>query len=64
MMGYLYEDSFSVEPISPNINCTVTSVAAHTLYEKSNPYLLPVLGGILDLSDCDFVHRLIIFWKI
>jgi hypothetical protein len=37
MMGYLYEDSFAVEPCPGNRKCTVTSVSAHTLYEKSNP---------------------------
>lgn len=54
MMGYLYEDSFAVEPCSPNRKCTVTSVCAHTLYEKANPYILPGPGGTLDLSECTF----------
>lgn len=54
MMGYLYEDSFAVEPCPGNRKCTVTSVAAHTLYEKSNPYLLPGPGGTLDLLGCTF----------
>lgn len=54
MMGYLYEDSFAVEPCSPKRKCTVTSVCAHTLYEKANPYILPGPGGTLDLSECTF----------
>ena len=54
MMGYLYEDSFAVEPCSPKRKCTVTSVCAHTLYEKANPYILPGPGGTLDLSECEF----------
>jgi hypothetical protein len=29
-------------------------VSAHTLYEKTNPYILPGPGGHLDLSDCHF----------
>jgi hypothetical protein len=33
---------------------TVASVAAHTLYEKSHPYLLPGPGGMLDLSEVRF----------
>ncbi len=57
MMGYLYDDSFSVEPLSAKRKCTTTSVAAHTLYEKSNPYLLPGPGGVLDLSACDFIQE-------
>lgn len=54
MMGYLYEDSFAVEPCSPKRKCTVTSVCAHTLYEKANPYILPGPGGTLELSECTF----------
>lgn len=54
MMGYVYEDSFAVEPCAPGRVCTTTSVAAHTLYEKANPYLLPGPGGTLDLRDCTF----------
>jgi len=57
MMGYLSEDSFSIEPLNPARRCTTTSVAAHTLYEKSNPYLLPGPGGILDLSHCEFIQE-------
>lgn len=57
MMGYLYEDSFAVEPCAPGRKCTVTSVCAHTLYEKANPYLLPGPGGTLDLSACEFTQE-------
>ena len=54
IMGYLREDSFSVEPLNPDRKCTPTSVSAHTLYEKSNPYILPGPSGHLDLSECTF----------
>ena len=54
IMGYLGEDYFCVEPLNPERKCTPTSVSAHTLYEKSNPYILPGPGGHLDLSDCVF----------
>ena len=54
IMGYLGEDYFCVEPLAPERKCTPTSVSAHTLYEKSNPYILPGPGGHLDLSDCVF----------
>lgn len=57
MMGILGEDYFKVEPLSPQRRCTVTSVAAHTLYEKSNPYLLPGPGGTLDLRECTFTQE-------
>lgn len=54
IMGYLGEDYFRVEPLNPIRRCTPLSVAAHTLYEKSNPYLLPGPGGLLDISGCTF----------
>ena len=54
IMGYLGEDYFCVEPLNPDRKCTPVSVSAHTLYEKTNPYILPGPGGHLDLSDCVF----------
>ena len=54
IMGYLGEDYFCVEPLNPDRKCTPISVSAHTLYEKTNPYILPGPGGHLDLSDCVF----------
>ena len=42
-------DSFDLEPMNPAERCTPASVAAHTLYEKTRPDLLPGPGGILDL---------------
>lgn len=54
MMGYLQEDCFLLEPLNPDRKCTVTSVAAHTLYEKSNPYLLPGPGSTIDLTQARF----------
>ena len=54
IMGYLSEDHFCVEPLNPARACTPDSVAAHTLYEKSNPFILPGPGGHLDLSGCRF----------
>ncbi|MEN0108602.1 MAG: acyclic terpene utilization AtuA family protein [Pseudomonas sp.] len=44
-------DSFDLEPINPAERCTPTSVAAHTLYEKSRPDLLAGPGGVLDLRS-------------
>lgn len=54
MIGYLREDHFLLEPLNLARKCTVTSVAAHTLYEKSDPRLLPGPGGTLDLSETTF----------
>ena len=54
MLGTLGQDSFVVEPLSSARKCTTLSVAAHTLYEKSDPTKLPGPGGTLDLSQCVF----------
>lgn len=56
MFGYLGEDYFRLEPLSPLRKCTTLSVAAHTLYEKTNPYILPGPGGHLDLTGATFTQ--------
>ena len=54
MFGYLREDNFLLEPLSPLRKCTTLSIAAHTLYEKTNPYILPGPGGAINLHDTKF----------
>lgn len=54
MMGILEEDGFVLFPTNPSRRCTIKSVAAHSLYEKSNPWLLPGPGGALDLSEAKY----------
>lgn len=50
----LYEDRFVLEALSPKRKFTRESAAAHTLYEKSDPYRLPGPGGLIDLTECSF----------
>ena len=57
MFGYIGGDYFRVEPLNPIRKCTTLSVAAHTLYEKTNPYILPGPGGHLDLTGCKFEQQ-------
>lgn len=47
-------DSFLLETCNPARKFTTQSAAAHTLYEKSDPYVLPGPGGYLDLRACSF----------
>ncbi|MCL2663488.1 MAG: DUF1446 domain-containing protein [Oscillospiraceae bacterium] len=54
MFGYIGEDYFRVEPLSSARKCTTVSVAAHTLYEKTDPCILPGPGGHLDLTKTRF----------
>lgn len=50
MLGILRRDHFLVRPLNPARRCTPDSVAAHSLYEKSDPYHLHGPGGSLDLT--------------
>lgn len=54
MFGYLNEDNFVLEALSDKRKCTTLSIAAHTLYEKTNPYVLPGPGGAINLHDTKF----------
>ncbi len=54
ILGTLREDHFIVEALDDNRKCHPASVAAHTLYEKSHPYVLQGPGIELDLSGCSF----------
>ncbi len=54
VMATLYEDAFELTPMSPRQACTPLSVAAHSLYEKSRPDLLPGPAGVLDVRNCNY----------
>ena len=54
--GTLKKDSFILEALNPARRFTKESTAAHTLYEKSDPYHLPGPGGELDLTGCSFTE--------
>lgn len=54
VMGTLYSDCFELESLNEARQFTPTSTAAHTLYEKSDPYFLPGPGGTLDLTATRF----------
>jgi hypothetical protein len=52
----LYADRFVLEALNPARKFTRESAAAHTLYEKSDPYRLPGPGGVIDLTGCSFTE--------
>ena len=54
LLATLYRDSFTVEPPNPDKVCTVASVAAHSLYERANPYHMEFPGGAIDLHATRF----------
>lgn len=48
------QDSFDVEPLGRDNFCAPTGVAAHMLYENTNPFLLTEPGGQLDVSEAKY----------
>lgn len=56
MQGYMYDDYFELRPANPIRRCTVDRVAAHTLYEQSNPYLIFEPDGVCDLTNSTFTQ--------
>lgn len=54
MVGYLRKDHFLIEPADPKRRCTTLSVAAHSLYERSHPFIQPGPGGVNDLTGCKY----------
>ncbi|MBQ7033216.1 MAG: acyclic terpene utilization AtuA family protein [Clostridia bacterium] len=54
MQGYMYDDYFELCPANPIRKCTVDRVAAHTLYEQSNPYMIYEPDGVCDLTNSKF----------
>ncbi len=57
LLGTIRKDSFTVEAMNSERKCLTESVAAHTLYEKSHPYLLPGPGGTANLQMCEFIQE-------
>jgi hypothetical protein len=54
VLGTLDEDGFTLEALSAERRFTKRSTAAHSLYEKADPYHLAGPGGTIDLTGCAF----------
>ena len=50
-MGTMGDGYFVVESMHPKQKCSPVSVAAHALYEQSNPFQLEEPGGTIDLTN-------------
>jgi Acyclic terpene utilisation family protein AtuA len=53
-LAIVRQDSFDIVPLDPKSRCTVISVAAHALYEKTRPDILHGPGGALLLSEATY----------
>ena len=51
MQAYIEKDSFCLRPAHPTKKCTVARVAAHTMYEQTNPYMIYEPDGVVDLRN-------------
>lgn len=56
VLGTLTEESVILEALNPQRHFTRLSAAAHTLYEKSDPYRLPGPGGEIRVDGCTFTE--------
>lgn len=45
---------FTIEAVDPDTACTPTSVAAHMLYENTDPFLLTEPDGVLDVRNATY----------
>ena len=54
LLGTIRQDHFLVRPLADHRICTPESVAAHTMYEQGNPFLLYEPEGIVDTRGADF----------
>lgn len=51
MQAYIEKDYFMLRPANPQRRCTVDRVAAHTMYEQTNPYMIYEPDGVADLRQ-------------
>ncbi len=54
LMATISDNYFDIEPLDPKARVTPLSVAAHTLYENSNPYLLTEPSGTIDTEHATY----------
>lgn len=55
VIGTIYDDCFLLEPMHPDQKATPHSVAAHSMYERENPFIQAVPGGILDTHATEYM---------
>jgi hypothetical protein len=55
MLAVIRDDHFDIEPLDLAARCTPQSIAAHTLYENANPFLLVEPSGVIDTQTANYV---------
>lgn len=54
LLGTIAKGSFTVKPLNPARTVSPESVAAHSLYEQPDPYLIHEPEGTVDMRDASF----------
>src|SRR5690606_35621312 len=54
MFAWIRDDHFDVEPMDPENRVSPQSVASHSLYEKTDPYLLREPGGTINVLNAKY----------
>jgi len=54
VLGEISHEDVRVTAMHPQQRCTVASVSAHAMYERSNPYEEFFAGGRLDMTNCRY----------
>jgi hypothetical protein len=54
LLGTIGRDAFTVRPLNPARTVTPESVAAHSLYEQPDPYLIHEPEGTVDMREATF----------
>jgi len=52
VLGEITMEDVKVAAMAPEQRCTIASVAAHAMYERSNPFHEYFLGGHIDMGAC------------
>ena len=57
MFAIIRDGHFDIEPLDLNARCTPQTIAAHTLYENANPFLLTEPPGVVDTELAEYHAR-------
>jgi hypothetical protein len=54
MIATIRDDHFDIEPLDIDARCLPRGIAAHTLYENANPFLLTEPSGVIDTEHARY----------
>jgi hypothetical protein len=55
MFAVIRDDHFDIEPLDLAARCTPQTIAAHTLYENADPFLLTEPSGVINTQYANYV---------